>query len=217
MDGTILDTEHVWEKTNTHLLELCNITSQQYVGHPVFEDLSGKNYQECLRLLREAFAISHDTGYLEQEFITISQRLLAQDLRFIEGFEAFHKKLSDNGILTGLATNCEPQSLRKLTTQMNLSLFFGTHVYCIEHVNNKPKPDPAMFLHTAAQLNVAPSECIVFEDSLAGFQAASGANMSCVAVKNKYNQKFFAQHTKAGITNYYEAEDALKILLGIID
>jgi sugar-phosphatase len=44
------------------------------------------------------------------------------------------------------------------------------------------KPDPAVFLTTAAMLGVAPDRCVVFEDSPAGVQAAAAAGMVCVAV-----------------------------------
>jgi beta-phosphoglucomutase-like phosphatase (HAD superfamily) len=44
------------------------------------------------------------------------------------------------------------------------------------------KPDPGVFLTTAALLGVAPARCLVFEDSAAGVLAASAAGMGCVAV-----------------------------------
>jgi HAD superfamily hydrolase (TIGR01509 family) len=44
------------------------------------------------------------------------------------------------------------------------------------------KPDPAVFLTTAALLGVEPGRCVVFEDSPAGVAAARAAGMVCVAV-----------------------------------
>jgi sugar-phosphatase len=44
------------------------------------------------------------------------------------------------------------------------------------------KPDPGVFLTTARMLGVAPSACLVFEDSAAGVAAATAAEMGCVAV-----------------------------------
>jgi HAD superfamily hydrolase (TIGR01509 family) len=44
------------------------------------------------------------------------------------------------------------------------------------------KPNPAIFLTTAALLGVVPAACVVFEDSAAGVLAAKGAGMACVAV-----------------------------------
>ena len=44
------------------------------------------------------------------------------------------------------------------------------------------KPDPEVFLNAARALDVAPEACIVFEDAVAGVQAALNANMKCVGI-----------------------------------
>jgi len=46
------------------------------------------------------------------------------------------------------------------------------------------KPDPELFLLAARRLGVAPSGCLVFEDSPNGMRAALAAGMRCVAVPN---------------------------------
>lgn len=46
----------------------------------------------------------------------------------------------------------------------------------------KSKPDPEAFLLAAAKLGVAPQECLVFEDTDMGIQAATAAGMASVKV-----------------------------------
>lgn len=48
----------------------------------------------------------------------------------------------------------------------------------------KAKPNPEVFLIAAEKLGVAPEKCIVFEDSLAGIQAANTAGMTSVGIGN---------------------------------
>ncbi|AGZ44191.1 HAD family hydrolase [Actinoplanes friuliensis] len=46
----------------------------------------------------------------------------------------------------------------------------------------RPKPDPEAFLTAAALLGVAPADCVVFEDTDLGIQAATAAGMASVRV-----------------------------------
>jgi HAD superfamily hydrolase (TIGR01509 family) len=56
------------------------------------------------------------------------------------------------------------------------------------------KPDPEIYLHALAELNVmindappiSPSECLVIEDSRAGIEAAHRAGMRCLAVATSF-------------------------------
>ncbi|WP_243392548.1 beta-phosphoglucomutase [Solitalea longa] len=46
----------------------------------------------------------------------------------------------------------------------------------------KAKPDPEVFLNAAKELNVEASACVVFEDAIAGVEAANNAGMRCVGI-----------------------------------
>lgn len=45
-----------------------------------------------------------------------------------------------------------------------------------------PKPDPEVFLKGAEELGVAPAKCVVFEDALAGVEAARNGEMYCIGI-----------------------------------
>ena len=49
----------------------------------------------------------------------------------------------------------------------------------------KGKPDPEGFLKAAEQLKCQPEDCIVFEDSIAGIQAANTGNMMSIGIGDK--------------------------------
>ena len=46
----------------------------------------------------------------------------------------------------------------------------------------KAKPDPEVFLMAAKALEVVPENCVVFEDSVAGIQAANAASMISIGI-----------------------------------
>lgn len=53
----------------------------------------------------------------------------------------------------------------------------------------KAKPDPEVFLNAAERLNCDPKNSIVFEDSVAGVQAANIANMISIGIGDKETLK----------------------------
>ena len=57
---------------------------------------------------------------------------------------------------------------------------FDTVVCAEDYERGKPAPDP--FLEAARRLGVPPGDCLVFEDSPTGVEAARAAGMECVFV-----------------------------------
>jgi HAD superfamily hydrolase (TIGR01509 family) len=55
------------------------------------------------------------------------------------------------------------------------------------------KPFPDVFLAAAKALRIEPTECVVFEDSLAGVKAARAARMKVVAVPSGYDRDEIAR------------------------
>jgi beta-phosphoglucomutase-like phosphatase (HAD superfamily) len=65
----------------------------------------------------------------------------------------------------------------QLTLQVTrLHHHFGDAVFSAYDIQ-KWKPDPALFLHAARSVGVAPEHCLVVEDSLHGVEAAVAAGM----------------------------------------
>ncbi|GGX06535.1 beta-phosphoglucomutase [Undibacterium macrobrachii] len=67
---------------------------------------------------------------------------------------------------------------------------------------SKAKPDPEVFLKAAEELGVAASDCIVFEDAVAGVLAARHAGMKVVGIgaANVLDQAHFVLPNFAGLS-----------------
>lgn len=90
-------------------------------------------------------------------------------------------------VLNFLSENKQPISLgsasknaRTILERVNLKEQFNAIVDGNDVT--KAKPDPEVFLIAAKLLNVAPENCIVFEDSVAGVEAANVANMISIGI-----------------------------------
>lgn len=58
----------------------------------------------------------------------------------------------------------------------------------------RSKPDPETYIQCASQLNVLPADCIVFEDSPKGIEAAQRAGMKAVALTTMHIAEDFRQY-----------------------
>ena len=56
----------------------------------------------------------------------------------------------------------------------------------------RSKPDPEPFLVAAQRLGVAPADCLVFEDTEMGVQAATAAGMASVKILQPWERRLTA-------------------------
>ena len=92
----------------------------------------------------------------------------------VETFRAM--KAADVKIALGSASKNASMILDRLQiTPYFDAIIDGTKV-------TKEKPDPEVFLLAAQELGIAPCDCVVFEDSQAGIEAAKSADMLAVGV-----------------------------------
>ncbi len=80
----------------------------------------------------------------------------------------------------GMATNAEPLNAEFALGASGLREYF--RVVVDGHQVDRPKPDPEIYLTAARMLGTAPGDCIVFEDSLSGVNAARAAGTRVVGV-----------------------------------
>ena len=86
----------------------------------------------------------------------------------------------------GLASNAEPANVNLLLDGAGLRRYFRAVVD--GHQVDHPKPHPEIYLRTAEQLRTAPPNCIVFEDSHSGVQAARAAGMRVIGVRTTHTE-----------------------------
>ncbi|MBT5038904.1 MAG: HAD family hydrolase [Rhodospirillaceae bacterium] len=75
-----------------------------------------------------------------------------------------------------VASNGEPESIRTSLGAVGLLPFFGDGLFTARDAG-RAKPHPGLFLHAAREMNFAPENCIVVEDSVHGVNAACAAGM----------------------------------------
>src|SRR5919198_2392648 len=86
------------------------------------------------------------------------------------------------GYLLAVASSGVRGYLETVLQRLGLRRYLGVLVSGEDVTHGKPDPEP--YLLAAARLNVAPAQCVVFEDAAVGVRAARAAGMACIGVPN---------------------------------
>ncbi|MGB7281486.1 MAG: HAD family phosphatase [Candidatus Acidiferrum sp.] len=145
-------------------------------GRPTTEIISTLNQAQQLNMPVETVARRKEDLYFE-----LLPRLKAVP-EVLEHIEAQHGRIPF-AVVSGSARDSVTASLDVL----NLLDRFDTLVCAGEY--QKSKPDPEAFLLAASKLNVGPKDCLVFEDTEMGIQAATAAGMASVKVPPPWQRR----------------------------
>ncbi len=138
-------------------------------GKPVRKIVADLNEIHGLNMPIEALAERKEGYYHEQ----LPQLKAIPEV--LEHIEAQHGHIPF-AVVSGSRRNSVVGSL----TTLNLLDRFDTLVCAEDYKNGKPAPDG--FLLAASRLGIPPEECLVFEDTDLGIQAATAAGMASVLV-----------------------------------
>jgi HAD superfamily hydrolase (TIGR01509 family) len=180
MDGLMFDTERLstegWLKAAEELHYPLTV--------PFIKSFKGTSTGTSRRMFLEAFgdAVDYDAartirtnyvnGWMKEHGVPIKKGLITL-LEYLQAHQ----------IPAAVAT-----STRKELAQMHLEdagvcSYFQAFVYGSEVPNGKPNPD--IFLIAANKIGVAPSDCLVLEDSPAGITAGKAAGASVIAIPDQ--------------------------------
>ena len=173
-DGTIVDSMPLhyiaWKKA---LAEWnCSFDEQLFYawgGRPVTEIIAALNLRDGLNMPVDAVARRKEDLYLE---------LLPQVQAIPEVVE--HIEAKHGHIPLAVVSGSRRDSVLGSLTALHLINKFDALVCAEDYARGKPAPD--CFLVAAERLGVPPEDCLVFEDTDLGIEAATAAGMPSVRV-----------------------------------
>ena len=205
MDGTIIDTEHIWKSATRKLVLSKGVTLTRELEEELSRQLHGLALIKSCQILKDLTKIEDSVEALIEENSKLACSMYSEGVVFIPGFLDFHKQLKDYNLKSGLATNADDNTLHITRNALKLEQFFGEHIYNITHVNNVYKPNPALYIHAAKQLGLDPQDCIAIEDSAHGVKAAKAAGMYCIGINTAKNREFLKESDHI-IDGYHEID-----------
>jgi HAD superfamily hydrolase (TIGR01509 family) len=202
LDGTLVDTERESAEAMARALktglglEVTQVDRDFIIGRSwvdIYQHLCAAHGQ--LRWSRDEL-IASTAAQREHVFAEVGITVLPGAVAAIDRFG--HLPLA---LVTGSSRVEAGQALRAL----GLEGVFRTVIASEDVSRSKPAPDG--YLAAAAALGVAPADCLIVEDSVAGIAAglAAGASVVAVAAGN------FAQHDQSEAHHLLETLDALTL------
>ena len=201
MDGTLIDSIGIWNDVDCDLLK-------QLTGRDHDPALVQKQRDETLRQYRQDPDPYHRYGdFLAKEHhlsvdgdavvklrYDIAQHHLRSRIDYKPGVPEFLKELKVRGFEMIIASTTKRMNMTiyrtenpNILSKAPIDDYFSAF-YTQEDVK-ETKPNPEIYHKILSEYDLHPEDCLIFEDSLVGIEAANAAGIDVVAMYDKYSDK----------------------------
>lgn len=186
MDGTMIDNmmihHQAWQKQLASLGIKLPLDEVKARIHGVNEEILKREFGNRFSPEeRRQIAWDKEAAY---------RRIYKDQLELIKGLPAFLDQLDTYQIPYGIGTAAPGENADFVVDELNIRSRFKTIVHA-GHVQ-KGKPDPQVFELVAKGMGVPIQDCLIFEDSPTGAEAAERAGASSIILMTTHQPKEFA-------------------------
>ena len=184
MDGVICHTNPYHSLAFREFFSVRNLspTDEEFAQH-----MFGKSNSYILSHFFKRPITGEELMEMEEEKEGLFRKIYEPHIEPITGIIEFMTDLKEKGVKLGVATSAPHANLELILSKINIREKLGS-VMASEDVK-KHKPDPEVYLGSAANLGVSPERCLVFEDSFSGVSAALNAGMRVVGVLSSHTKE----------------------------
>lgn len=230
MDGTLIDSIGVWNRTDQKLIEEFGGISIDLDDIQTERDAFLHSNQDsdiylayCEYLIKKYNFSIRDAQTLLKIRWDKSGEVLENEMDFKPDVVKLILMLKDLGFTLVLATMTTQVQLdiyskknKRMLEQMNIAEVFDL-ITRKEDVKNK-KPNPEIYNKIMQYYNALPNECLIFEDSYTGVLASKNAGIEVINIYDKYadlDRKKINETTDYGIESYQEFIELVNLLYPI--
>jgi len=169
----------------------------------VMRRTTGRTGLECMRELFGQDLLEERAWELIAQKEEIYRELFAPAFCEVAGFGIFAQQAHELGLKVGIGTAGDRYNIAFALS--NLKMPRQPHAVVGGDEGLPGKPEPAIFLEAASQMDTSAAACIVFEDAPFGIEAARRAGMRAVALCTTHSAAQLAgPHVIASVRNYHE-------------
>jgi len=201
MDGTLVDSESVHDECFQRVFDKYGAE----VSHEELVSWNGVGVPGLLEKL-EGLTGSRDEAqkWLDESLVDLEQQLLTVGFPTFEGAKKLLEFCKQQGLVVGLATSSLKEWGKVVVIKTGIDSYFDFMFFGDDVENMKPAPD--VYLLAAKQAGATFEECLVFEDSQVGVEAAARAGLPVVQILRGQKKSELA-------TDHIESFEEAKILI----
>ncbi len=185
MDGTMIDNMMVhhraWQRKLSELGLDMSIEEVHQKVHGVNTEILERLFGDCFTLeQRKKISAEKEDEY---------RRIFAPELTLIDGLAELLHELKGMNIPMGIGSAAPPENVDFVMNALNLWHYFDV----VKHSDDvkEGKPHPEVYLTLLNELGTKPSDCIIFEDTPAGAEAARRAGCKVIVVTTTHQPEEF--------------------------
>ena len=187
----IFDMDGVICHTNPHHVKAFEAFFDNYkipYSEEEFEEhMYGKHNGYIMSHFFKRSVVGDELKKLEDEKESIFREIYKDKVETIPNYLKFLNQLKSRNFKTAVATSAPRANLDLIIKALKIEDEMDS-MMSSEDVKHH-KPDPEVYLKSAERVGVAPSHCIVFEDSFSGVSAALNAGMKVVGVLSTHTKE----------------------------
>ncbi len=182
LDGLITNTEDLYDQAGSVLMRRRGLEYEA----PLRMQMMGRPARDAFQCMIDYFSLPDSYEDLKQECETELERLMAQSLGAMPGLYELLDELKAAEFPLAVATSSERKYAEYVLDRLEIKPRFR-FVLTAEDIRHG-KPNPEIYLLAASQLQLAPEQMMVLEDSAHGCQAAVDAGTFAVAVPHEFTR-----------------------------
>lgn len=186
LDGTLLDSMYVWSRVDEVFFAARGIPLPEDYGRAI----AGKSFRESAQYTVERYLPGERWQDVCAEWTRLSELEYAHNVRLKSGAMSYLRMLRREGVKLAVATALTPKLFEPCLRNLGIDDLFDA--FCsTEHTGGHGKASGEVYLLAAEKLGVAPEDCAVFEDVLAGVEGAKAVGMRAYCVRDSHSEKDF--------------------------
>jgi HAD superfamily hydrolase (TIGR01509 family) len=178
MDGTLLDSEKVWDVA----LRDTAIWLGGALSQSARQQMVGSSLARALAIMHADLEVQAELDATATYLLERTEELFSTKLIWKPGAHELLTAVRDAGIPAGLVTSTHRRLTERALDTIGRDFFAVT--VCGDEVSH-PKPHPEPYLLAAQLLGVDPFHCVAIEDSPLGIAAAEAAGCVVLAIPSE--------------------------------